>query len=327
LAVIGAGALGTCGRQARPGDNTPVSGAAVRGGGAVLDDSGTLGTHRGTPGDTVGHDEDDDSAYEGVNSRGIPNYAVARPFTPGEADVLRRAYGIEEPHHLYISDSTDERILKYDTQVKRCLTCYVDSYRVGYVSVRRPGETWEEVERRVRTTPPSAFAHGQYAASRSLDDLDPDVQPLAEQMLRDARAAGFRLDVTATYRSPVREAFLMSQGRGRTYTLTSNHSYGRALDIVVDDGNRRHAPTKRDWIAFRSWVTRYRTPKGESFRILGKVDRTWDWAHVDLPSAELGFDNIEQAVARGRACLAPAATMPCNFPPHLPSRLKEATVQ
>lgn len=214
-------------------------------------------------------DEETAAAYEGVDSRGIPHDATMRPFSPEEADVLRRAYGIEEPHRLYVSDSTEEGILKYDTQPKRCLTCYVNSYRVGYVSVRRPGESWEEAERRMRTTPARAFTGSPYPASHSLEDLDPDVQPLAAQMLRDARAAGFRLNVTATYR----------------------------------------------------------TPAGESFRILGQVDRTWDWAHVELPSSSLGFRTIEDAVSRGRACLAESATIPCNFPPHLPARLREVSVQ
>lgn len=241
--------------------------------------------------------------------------------------LLRRAYGIEDPTRLYVSDSTEEGILKYDTQRKRCLTCYVNSYRIGYVSVRRPGESWEEVERRVQTTPPQAFTGSAHPESVSTADLDPDVRPLAEEMLRAARAAGFRLRVTATYRSPLREAFLMAEGKGRTHTLTSNHSYGRALDIAVDDGDRADPRTRRDWIAFRRWVTLYRTPTNESFRILGGIDRSWDWAHVELPSSTLGFDSIEQAVARARACLAPEATAPCNFPPHLPAYLGHVLVR
>ena len=44
--------------------------------------------------------------------------------------------------------------------------------------------------------------------------------------------------VTATHRSPLREAFLLAGREGRAHTLTSNHSYGGALDIVVVDGNR-----------------------------------------------------------------------------------------
>lgn len=297
-----------------PGDTVPSA------------DSNRPGAARPAGADTI-PTEEDPADYEGVNSRGIPHYATAYPFTAETADLLRRAYGIEDPHRLYVSDSTDEKLLKYDTQVKRCLSCYVNSYRIGYVSVRRPGESWDEAERRVRAMPPSAFAHGPHAASSSLDDLDPDVQPLAERMLRDARAAGFRLRVTATYRSPVREAFLMAEGRGRTHTLTSNHSYGRALDIVIDDGDRRHPQTRRDWIAFRRWVTHYRTPAGEAFRILGQLDRSWDWAHIDVPSSQLGFDDIDQAIARAKACLAQHASIPCNFQPHLPERLRETLVQ
>jgi len=140
-------------------------------------------------------------------------------------------------------------------------------------------------------------------------------------MLRDARAAGFHLRVIATYRSPLREAFLMAEGRGRTHTLTSSHSYGRALDVVIDDGNRSHRRTKRDWIAFRSWVTQYKAPHGESFHVLGRIDHTWDWPHLELPSSSLGFSTIEAAIARGRECLAPDATVPCDFPPHLPAHL------
>lgn len=265
-------------------------------------------------------DSEDASAYEGSDPRGIPRYATA-VFSREDSSLLRRAYGIEDPHRLYVSDSSDERILKYDTKRKPCRSCYVNSYRVGYVSVRRPGESWEDAERRVRASPPGAFPGGSRRASTSLADLDPDVRPIAEGMLRAAKAAGFHLRVKATYRSPVREAFLMAAGRGLTHTLTSNHSYGRALDIIVGDGKLGHARTRRDWIAFRRWVTRYRTPSGESFRILGRPEHSWDWPHVELPSSTLGFDTIDEAIARARTCLRPGATLPCDFAPHLPARL------
>lgn len=276
--------------------------------------------------DTTEEDAASAASYEGVDLRGIPRYATIA-ISSADSLLLRRAYGIEDPHRLYVSDSTEEGILKYDTRIKRCLTCYVNSYRVGYVSVRRPGESWEEAERRVRSTPARVFTGGPTPSSTSTADLDPDVQPIADGMLRAARAAGFRLRVIATYRSPLREAFLMAEGHGRTHTLTSSHSYGRALDIVVDDGNRARPRTRRDWIAFRRWVTHYRTPTGVPFRILGRLDHTWDWPHVELPSSTIGFDTIDQAVARARRCLAPGATLPCNFPPHLPPRLAHPLVQ
>jgi hypothetical protein len=197
----------------------------------------------------------------------------------------------------------------------------VNSYRIGFVSVRRPGESWEEAERRVRSTPARAFAGGENPGSTSTADLDPEVRPLVERMLADARRAGFHLRVSATYRSPLREAFLMSQGGGRTYTLTSAHSYGLAVDVVVDDGRLGRAATRRDWIAFRRWVAAYRTEDGERFHLLGKVDNTWDWPHVERPMEHVGFRTIDAAIARGRACLAPHPTVPCNFAPNLPARL------
>jgi hypothetical protein len=266
------------------------------------------------------------AAYAGTDARGIPHYATIN-LSRADSAILRRAYGIEDYHRLHISDSTAQGILEYDTQRKRCRACYVNSYYVGYVSVRRPGESWEQVEQRVRHTPAAEFAAASTPSSVSTASLDPDIRPVAEAMLRDAEAAGFHLRVIATYRSPLREAYLMARDVRRTHTLTSNHSYGRALDIVVDDGNRAHARTRQDWIAFRRWVTHYRTRTGESFRVLGTLDHTWDWPHVEIPSSKLRFDNIEQAVARGRACLAAGATIPCDFPPHLPAFLNRQSIQ
>jgi hypothetical protein len=146
-------------------------------------------------------------------------------------------------------------------------------------------------------------------------DLDPDIRADVERMLADAGAAGFALRVAAAYRSPEREALLMAEGAGRTHTLTSLHSYGRAIDVVVGDGNLRHAATRARWIAFRRWVARYR---GDEFRILGAPDRTWDWGHVELPSARVGFRSVDDAIARARACATGHAAA-CDFEPHLPA--------
>ena len=230
---------------------------------------------------------------------------------------MREKYGIDDANRLYVSDSTEEGLLKYDTEVKTCSTCYVNSYRVGFSSVRRAGETWEEAERRVRSMRARDFSSAAHVGSSSTADLDPEVRAAAEHMLSDARQAGFRFRVTATYRSPEREAFLMAAGRGRTHTLTSLHSYGRALDIVVGDGNLRHADTRASWIAFRRWVSTY---DGDTFRILGAPDRTWDWPHVEIPSAHIGFRSIEDALGRSRVCgESVGAEVPCDFAPHLAS--------
>ena len=265
--------------------------------------------------------DDGGTGYEGHDGNGIPYYAT-QLFSQDDSLILRRAFGIESPHRLYLSDSSDSGVLMYDTQVKPCRSCLVNSYAIGFVSIRRPGETWEQAERRVKATPHRRFTGSPVPTSYSTADLDPVVRPAVERMLIDAAMVGFKLRVIATYRSPIRQAFLMSLGGNRTHTLTSSHSYGRALDIVVDDGDRGHKKTKADWIAFRTWLVNYRAPTGHTFRIVGKLDRTWDWPHVEVSTDRVGFRTIEEAIARGRECLAMGSTTPCDFMPNLPERLR-----
>ena len=242
----------------------------------------------------------------------LPSYTT-RQFTPDERAVLRRVYGVEDPSHLYLSDDTDEGVLKYDTKLKTCERCLVNSYRIGFESVRQPGESWEEAERRVMSTPLAKFPDSAHVGSTSLSVLDPAVRSDFEKMLDDARAAGFEPQVVATYRSPVREAYLMRQGH-RTYTLTSLHSYGRAVDVVIGDARLKRPATRQQWVAFRRWVSEYHN--GE-FRILGTPDRSWDWRHVEAPSPDIGFRSIDAAIARARECSAPGANVPCDFQAHL----------
>ena len=252
--------------------------------------------------------------YAGVDARGIPHY-LHRRFSAEERKLLRIAYGIEDPSRLYLSDSSADRLLKYDTRLKRCARCYVNSYRIGFVSTRRRGESWDHLERRIRKIPPARFAAVDRTARRSTALLDPAIRGDVEKMLLAARRAGFAITVRETYRTPNAEGYLMARGNGRTHTLTSLHSYGRALDIVVGDGVLRHQRTRRRWVAFRRWVVAYR---GDEFRIIGRPERSWDWPHVELPSADVGFRTIDDALAHARRCLAPGKHVACDFAPHLP---------
>ena len=257
----------------------------------------------------------DVAAYSGTDARGIPRYFRGQ-LNPEARRVLRQAFGIVSPSHLYISDSTEDALLKYDPQVKPCLTCYVNSYRIGFVSVRRKGESWDDLQQRVRSLNRRSFPPSSLVTSSSVSAMDPDIQGEVTQMLDAARRAGFQLHIVSTYRSTQQEALLMSEGGGRTHTLTSLHSYGRAIDLRVGDGNLASSSTRRSWIAFRSWVTRFR---GTDFRILGKPDRSWDWPHVELPSDKIGFRSVDAAVAAGRSCLSLSSPHACEFVPHLSS--------
>lgn len=253
-------------------------------------------------------------AYSGTDARNVPHY-FARRLNDESRRILRDAYGVMEPSHLYVSDSTSAGLLKYDPQLKQCASCYVSSYRVGFVSVRKPGESWEALERRIPTLTRASFPRSSLVASSSIGAMDPDVQVEVNEMLVAARRAGFAIHVARTYRSPEQEALVMAQGGGRTHTLTSLHSYGRAIDIRIGDGNLGNPATRRSWIAFRAWVTRFRD---DDFRILGTPDRSWDWPHVELPSDKIGFRSVEEAIAAGRSCLRSSSPRACEFTPHLP---------
>jgi hypothetical protein len=53
--------------------------------------------------------------YAGRDEDGIPRY-IQRPFSDEERRLLREHFGIEEPGRLYLSDTTTEAYLNYDTE-------------------------------------------------------------------------------------------------------------------------------------------------------------------------------------------------------------------
>lgn len=95
--------------------------------------------------------------------------------------------------------------------------------------------------------------------------------------------------VVETHRTPERQAYLMVAGGGVTFTATSKHSSGHAVDLIVGDGNLRNKRTRSRWAAFRGWVTTY---DGGRFRLIGAPDKSWDWPHVEL-AGPAGYGSIE----------------------------------
>ena len=77
-------------------------------------------------------------------------------------------------------------------------------------------------------------------ASRSLDDLDPRVQPTARAVVKAWKDKGFEGLITCTYRSNEEQEVLYSKGRGGvpgprvTYARAgqSFHNHGLAIDFV-----------------------------------------------------------------------------------------------
>ena len=241
------------------------------------------------------------ASYAGRDSAGVPRY-VRRAFTAEERRLLLDGFGIEDPSRLYLSDSSAAGYLIYDTERDPGVTRLVRSYRVGAPSIRRSGESWEALERRVRRMRPADFPVSTRTAGTSLGALDPVARPHFARMLAAARAAGHRVRVVESYRSPERQAYLMALGGGLTFTATSMHSAGRAVDVVVGDGDLREAGTRARWTAFRRWVQEY---EGGRFRIIGTPAESWDWPHIELAEAAAGYGSVEALLlaARGAAPL------------------------
>jgi hypothetical protein len=245
------------------------------------------------------------TSYAGRDAAGVPRY-VRRSFSDEERRLLRDQFGIEDPGRLYLSDSSGAGYVVYDTERDPGAGRLVRSYRVGAASIRRPGETWEQLERRLKTMRPGDFPASVRRVETAVDSLAPGVRDHFARMLADARTAGFRVRVTESRRSPERQAYLMVLGGGLTFTATSMHSSGHAIDVAVGDGNLKNPRTRARWIAFRRWVAAY---EGGRFRLIGTPDSSWDWPHIELADSTLGFPSVESllvaAQARALACCDP----------------------
>lgn len=78
--------------------------------------------------------------------------------------------------------------------------------------------------------------------SRKLEDLQPQVRAMAEQLLARSAVAGIPLTVTFTRRSMATQAALYAQGRTCPGCIVTNarpgysfHNFGLALDVVPTD--------------------------------------------------------------------------------------------
>jgi hypothetical protein len=242
--------------------------------------------------------------FAGRDEHGVPRYA-RRFFSAEERQALREQFGIEDPQRLYLSDTLPTATVTYDTDWDRGEKWVVGSHRVGAMSVRRPGESWEQLERRLAQTSSLDFPVSTHTADASLASLDSVVRPLMESMLAAARRAGFKIKVTEARRSAERQAYLMTLGGNLTHTATSRHAEGYAVDVTVDDGDIRHVATREHWVAFRRWVD---TTQRGVFRIIGTPDQSWDWPHIEYVGRLPGFGSLEELIDAARWCDAKGVT-------------------
>lgn len=72
--------------------------------------------------------------------------------------------------------------------------------------------------------------------SRKLEDLHPEIRPLADEFLKIAAADGIDVLVTCTYRSNIEQAALYALGRTAKGRIVTNAKPGESLHNVTVEG-------------------------------------------------------------------------------------------
>jgi hypothetical protein len=123
---------------------------------------------------------------------------------------------------------------------------------------------------------PTAPMETETNARRSLDLVVPEFRNKLDRVIERMESEfGYKVEVTETYRSQSRQNVLYEQGRTEpgqvvTWTRASNHTAGRAADLVVDGSYDNP-------LAYQRLMT---IAREEGLRTLGPRDT----GHVELPS-------------------------------------------
>jgi hypothetical protein len=134
---------------------------------------------------------------------------------------------------------------------------------------------------------------------RALDLVAPELRARLERVIdRMESEFGYKVEVVETYRSQARQNALFAQGRTEpgqvvTWTRASNHTTGRAADLVIDG-------SYDDPVAYERLM---RVAREEGLRTLGPRDP----GHIELPSSSL------LASAPGSAEEAPVSTQSADL--------------
>lgn len=169
-----------------------------------------------------------------ASGTGVPIPMPALPPVGGQIDsATAAAYGATDPSRVYQHNGQ----WVYDTP-NRTADGRVPTHALSQApQVLRPGETWEQYERRVLSDTGAVAP----PVIRDLRVLDPAMATRVSLLQQMAARDGVRLDVSETRREQGRQEAYFRQGREGpgsgspiTWTLTSNHADGRAIDFIVN---------------------------------------------------------------------------------------------
>jgi hypothetical protein len=132
----------------------------------------------------------------------------------------------------------------------------------------------------VVVSPDELAAAGESTVHRDLGLLAPEFRDRLDRVIERMESEfGYKVEVAETYRSQARQDALYAQGRTDpgavvTWTRASNHTTGRAADLVIDG-------SYDDTLAYERLL---RIAREEGLRTLGARDP----GHIELPSSSTG---------------------------------------
>lgn len=157
----------------------------------------------------------------------------------------------------------------------------VPTHRLDVPSGKGPNETWEDYENRVNATPQDSFSAAAFRINRDPNSLQPDVRDSLTAMLAAAARDGHPLMLNEALRPQERQEWVFKQGRSVngpivTWTLTSDHTTGRAADLQpAVKGPAREAGWR--------WIQENAPKFG--FNVMGAMDP----GHVSMPQPAPGM--------------------------------------
>jgi hypothetical protein len=145
------------------------------------------------------------------------------------------------------------------------------------------------------------------APTRDVDALAPELQARLERVMERMRDEfGHEVEIVETHRPQERQDALFAQGRTRpgpvvTWTRTSKHTSGLAVDVRIDGG----------WDDADAFATLQRVAREEGLKTLGPRDA----GHLELPrhlARELAATNAAHAALRGAPTQPARDAMPSD---------------
>lgn len=163
---------------------------------------------------------------------------------PPDPQMLQAYYGVSDPSRVYVKNGA----WVYDSLIQssdgRVATHRLDAAPF----LLKPGQTWEELEQNLSSMPVAGFGPDTIR-STSVQTLTPEMRGRIAALQAKAAAEGVRLEVGETGRSQGRQNWIFAHGRNpdvggniATWTLTSAHGPGNAVDFIVNGDSTGRDP-------------------------------------------------------------------------------------